>query len=195
LEIRVRVASYDDIFRRMLSVAGSATAWAVTVYRNSAVPFANENDLLTGNGSFNYGGRWNPRSIATVYCSLTPEAAMAEALSHFRYYGWDIADAMPRLFVAIDVSFEKILDLTEGSIRQRLSVSMQRIIADDWRKLQHSGVASLTQMIGKAASLAGLEGLLVPCCSDPTKKNLVWFPRNLSAKSKIAIRKPDELPA
>jgi len=119
---------------------------------------------------------------------------MAEALANFRYYGWDIADAMPRLFVAIDASLERVLDLTDRSIRQRLGVSMQRILADDWRKLQHAGTISLTQMIGQAIATVGMDGLLTPCACDPAKTNLVWFPKNLDDNAKIVIRRADELP-
>lgn len=188
------MASHDDILRRVQLLAGLATAWSGTLYRNSRVRFANEADLLTGTGSRQHGGRWNPKGIAAVYASLTPEAAMAEALSQFRYYGWNIAHAMPRLFVAIDVSLERVLDLTQGSIRQRLGVSAQRMVADDWRKIQWAGAVSLTQMIGQAAATAGLEGLLVPCPSDPASKNLVWFPGNLGRGAKIVVQKADELP-
>jgi RES domain-containing protein len=185
---------YDEILRRVQLLASSACGWTGTVYRNAGLRFAGETDILTGEGSGKRGGRWNPRGIATVYSSLTPEAAMLEALSHFRYYGWDIADAMPRLFVAIDVSLEGVLDLTDGSIRQRLGVSTQRMVADDWRKLQHAGAVSLTQMIGRAAAAAGIEGLLTPCSCDPAKTNIVWFPKNLSGNSKIVIHKANERP-
>lgn len=119
---------------------------------------------------------------------------MAEALGNFRYYGHDIAAALPRVFVAVDISLERVLDLTEGSIRQRLGISLQRMVADDWRVLQRTAEGSLTQMIGKAASAAGLEGLLVTCASGFAGRNMVWFPANLGGKARIVIRKAEELP-
>ena len=58
------------------------------------------------------GGRWNPPgSFRTVYASLDPEIAMKEALATFRYYGWALHDAMPRLFRALDVRLARVASL------------------------------------------------------------------------------------
>ena len=119
---------------------------------------------------------------------------MAEALTHYRYYGFDVADAMPRIFVAVEAALERVLDLADGAVRQRLGISIERITADDWRKQQQPGVISLTQMIGQAVATADVQGLLVPCSLDAREKNLVWFPGNLTGNARITIRKSGELP-
>lgn len=85
--------------------------------------------MLTGEGSRRNGGRWNPKGIAVVYASFTPETAMAETLAHFRYYGFPIEDAMPRTFVAIATDLAAVLDLRDGGVRRRLQVSEGRF----WR--------------------------------------------------------------
>jgi len=41
------------------------------VYRWSEPTYATKEDLLTGEGSRRFGGRWNPRSFATVYAAFT----------------------------------------------------------------------------------------------------------------------------
>lgn len=52
-----------------------------TLYRVSDPTYANTRDLLTGEGSRKYGGRWNkPGSLAVVYLAQSIEGAIAETL-------------------------------------------------------------------------------------------------------------------
>lgn len=165
-----------------------ADSFRGTVYRSSAPGYANAADLLRGTGSQVHGGRCNPpASFSTIYAACTVSTAIAESEAHARYYGWDLADVWPRMLVAVDVQLREVLDLTDGTIRQSLQISEQRMTDDDWRKLNdHAGAESLTQAIGRAAFEAGLEGIIVRACDGG--RNLVWFAKNLKAKSKIAIR-------
>lgn len=95
------VPTFDQLKSRLTRLLPSAVPFADTVYRSSTPRYANETDLITGEGSKRNGGRWNPPGIAVVYASLTPETAMAETLAHNRYYGIPQQDALPRTFVAI----------------------------------------------------------------------------------------------
>ncbi len=148
--------------------------------------------MLTGEGSRTYGGRWNrPRSFATVYASAEDSTALAEAKSTFVYYGLDPSDALPRVLIAIDLNFCKILDLHNPQVHKRLGVSTTRMRADDWRRANAKGTESLTQAIGRAAYLIGAEGLIVPACDG--KKNVVWFPGNLATASNVTIRNENKL--
>ena len=146
-----------DRLERLLS---SATKFSGVAYRSSTPEYATEADLLTGEGSKLYGGRWNPIGIAVVYASLTPETAMAETLAHNRYYGISAEDAMPRTFVAIAAKLHAVLDFRDGNVRRRLQVSQKRILAVDWRKDVRAGREPITQKIGQAAYEAGWEGLI-----------------------------------
>ena len=185
---------YEDVKRRLERLRSRFSPWAGTVYRNCVLQYATNKDLLTGGGSSLYGGRWSPAGIRAVYASLTPETSMAEALSHFRYYGIDVADAMPRVFVAIQVKLTEVLDLTDPDVRRSLNLPVRRMLQEDWRKVQRSGAESRSQMIGRAATAIGLEGLIVPSAAEPTGKNLVCFPDHLAVKSNLAIHKAEELP-
>lgn len=172
----------------MLRLRDEATAIDATVYRSSTPRYANEDDLLTGEGSRREGGRWDPKGIAVVYASLGPETALAETLAHARYYGLPVEDTMPRTFVAIEVRLQTILDLRQGPIRRRLRVSADRILRVDWRNELHLGRRPITQAIGQAASQAGWEGLLVPSAADRLGSNLLVFPGNLLTGSQIRVR-------
>jgi RES domain-containing protein len=187
------VPTSDQLKKRLARLLPSAVAYAMTVFRSSTPKYANEADLLTGEGSRLKGGRWNPIGIAAVYASLTPETAMAEALAHYRYYGVPLRDSMPRTFVAIAVNLQAILDLRDGTVRQRLQVSRDRILTVDWRKEVQAGREPITQAIGRAASEVGLEGLIVPSAADTKGKNVLIFPTNLQPGSNVTVLNADHL--
>src|ERR1700675_2190231 len=111
---------------RLSQLLSTATPLAGSVYRSTTPEYAKETDLLTGEGSRRFGGRWNPIGIAVIYASLTPETAMAEALAHSRYFGIPVEDAMPRTFVAIEARLQSVVDLLSGSVRRRMQVSLAR---------------------------------------------------------------------
>jgi RES domain-containing protein len=94
---------------------------------------------------------------------------------------------MPRTFVAIAVNLQAILDLREGSVRQRLRVSLDRILTVDWRKEVQDARVPITQAIGRAASQVGLEGLIAPSAADPQGDNLLVFPTNLKQGSELRV--------
>jgi RES domain-containing protein len=178
---------------RLRRLLPSTVAFAGTIFRSSTPKYANERDLLTGEGSKNNGGRWNPAGIATVYASLTPETAMAEALAHHRYYGIPAEDAMPRTFVALAVKLQVVLDFRQGFVRHRIRVSLDRILTVDWRRAVRAGREPITQAIGQAAWEVGLEGIIVPSAADPQGHNVVMFPENLRPTSEIRLLNPDRL--
>jgi RES domain-containing protein len=131
--------------------------------------------------------------LAVIYASLTPETAMAESLAHARHYGFPEHSVMPRTFVAISFRLKRVLDLTDGSVRQRLSVSLKRILDTGWRAEMNAGVMPLTQLLGQAAAEAGLEGLLVPSAADLGGRNIVAFPENFVSAKAVVVLSPDKL--
>lgn len=179
----------DELLERLQKSAVTAISFRGVVFRSAAPKYADEKDLLSGGGARLFGARWNPIGIAAVYGAATPELAMAETLAMSRYYGLPIHQAMPRIFVAIDVRVSSIIDLTDGSLRQRLKVSESRMLKADWRKETSLGLVPLTHLIGKAVFDAGFEGLLVHSSTGVDGKNLVIFPENLRANSHLQVRR------
>jgi RES domain-containing protein len=182
----------NQLILRLSQARLPATEFSGTVYRSTTPKFASESDLLTGEGSRRNGGRWNPIGIAVVYASLSPEVAMAETLAHYRYYGIPIEDSMPRTFVAIKTTL-KVIDFRVGTIRQRIRVSLTRLLDIDWRKELREGREPLTHTIGRAAFEIGLEGIIVPSAADSNGTNLLIFPDNLRSVSQIQLLNPDQL--
>ncbi len=177
-------------FRRLMP---QAVAFTDTVFRSCTPRYANETDILTGEGSKRHGGRWNPAGIAMVYASLSPETAMAETLAYFRHYGIPLQQAMPRTFVAIAASLQAVLDLRQGWVRQRLHVAQKQILTVDWRGEMRAGREPITQTIGRAALEAGLEGLIVPSAADRRGHNLLVLPENLRPQSRLMVEQAERL--
>lgn len=184
----------DQLRNRLTRLLPLAQSFSGIGYRSSTPRYASEIDLLTGQGSQRHGGRWNPIGIAVVYLSLSPETAMAETLAHHRYYGISIEAAMPRMFVAVNVKLQRILDLRDGHIRQRLQVSESTILSVDWRKDVQASLAPITQQLGRAAFEVGLEGLVVPSAAGVDGHNLLVFPAHLSLGSTMQVLNASELP-
>jgi len=155
----------------------TAGAFRGTVYRSAEPLYARRAKILTGRGSAKHGGRWNPFGVATVYGSTTPETAMAESVAHLRRYGFDPADAFPRVFVAVELKLSAVIDLTNAATRRKLGISLTTIHNENWRKENARGHETRTQAIGRLSAAAGFEGLIVPACDGG--KNVNWFPTHL----------------
>jgi RES domain-containing protein len=179
--------------RRLQGLTSHVSALDVTAFRSATPRYATETDLLTGEGSRKWGGRWNPPGLAAVYASLTPKTAMAETLAQARYYGWLVEEVMPRTFVAIYFSLKRILDLTDGDIRRRLAFSHKRMIDTEWRAGMATASVALTQAFGQAAAKVGVEGLLVPSAAHSSGQNIVAFPENVKTPSSVVVLAPHKL--
>jgi hypothetical protein len=71
------------------------------------------NDILSGHGAYQAGGRWNAPGIYAIYGSLEPGLAADESFNFLlRHFGWQSRDVPPRMLVGIRVSLRAVLDLT-----------------------------------------------------------------------------------
>lgn len=166
--------------------AHRASPWSGEVFRSAAPRYSGIRDMVTGVGSAHLGGRWNPpRSFRTVYASLDPETAMSESMATFRYYGLPPHSALPRLFRVLSLELAAVLDLREIPLANPLPFWVRKGLREDWRALQDRGRESTSQAIGRAAHLAGLEGLIVPSRASSKGYNAALFPDNLQPGSRI----------
>jgi RES domain-containing protein len=182
-----------DLDKRFARLLRRAVALGGTVYRSTAPKYANSSDLLSGEGSRRNGARWNPIAVAAVYGSFTPQTALEESLAHANYYRLPVHSSMPRTFVAIDFNLKAVVDLTDGRNRQVLAISERRLLTCDWRAELKLGKAPITQEVGRVASRAGVEAILVRSAADRTGQNLVVFVDNLRPGSSLAVIAPDRL--
>jgi RES domain-containing protein len=102
----VDVSPHPDFDRILEAMRGCrGTPWAGIGYRSASPRYVSATDLISGFGSQLHGARWNPKgAFSAVYASLDLEIAMRETLAHHRYYGIPLHRALPRTFVAIELS-------------------------------------------------------------------------------------------
>ncbi len=179
----------EATFKKLLKFA---IPFAGTIFRSVSVRHSRLSDISSGEGSFRFGGRWNPPGIRANYGSLTPETAMAETLASARYHGFAVHTAMPRVFVAMEASLSRILDLSDPQVLRTAKVSTGSLVKVDWRTEMDSGKTPITQAIGKLAAFHQLEALLVPSAAALGQLNLVTFVDNLQPGSQLEVLSPDE---
>jgi RES domain-containing protein len=185
----------DRLRHALERCATRAVDWTGVVYRSASLRYANKDDLLTGVGSKTAGARWNPpKSFPTVYSSLDPHTALDEVLAHFRYYGFPIESAMPRVTVSVRVRLARVLDVTDGKTRSVLRVSERRILEETWREEQKAGREALTQALGRIGHELAWEAFLVPSAARRGGVNLIVFTANLSPRSSLEIINVGHLP-
>jgi len=167
--------------------------WSGIAFRSTAFRYQRAEEILSGEGSRRFGGRWNPRGeFAAVYASLDLETAMAEALAHFRYYHLPDRGLTPRVFWTVEARLRLVLDLRSQQLRRHLPASLAALRTEDWRRRAASPEGSITQALGRATFQAGIEGLLVPSTARPGGINLVVFPANLLPRSVLRVERAPE---
>lgn len=162
-----------------------------TVYRFVNPLFSKTDDVINGKGGLVADGRWNRSGCFPVtYTSMSPTTALAEMLSHVRYFALPTHKALPKVLVALHVQVRKSLDLRGGALRQRLSLSLNTVLTTDWIRENQSGFPAITQAWGTAFCQAGVEALVVSSAADPSGANVVIFPENLLSSSRYELLNP-----
>lgn len=185
----------DSLRRGIERCLAHATPLSGTMYRAVATKYANSSDLLTGAGAKIHGGRWNPPGLfCAVYGSLAHHAALAETVGTYGQYKIPLEQRLPLVLVGIKFQLQRVLDLTDGKIRQHLGVSEERMLEADWQTAQANNGEGLTQGLGRLTWEGKIEALLVSSARFKKEKNLVIFPDQLSKPSLLKIVNPHELP-
>jgi len=120
-------------------------------------------------GALEHGGRYNPRrEFGALYLSESPAACRAEMR---RRPGVRVQYWHARLKVRV----AKALDLTDPVTRDKLGITEQVLVSDDW---------TMTQDLGRAARRAGFNAIIVPSAAGK-HHNLVIF-KDLLSGSEVA---------
>lgn len=133
-----------------------------------------ENEILSIQGSLEYGGRYNPKNeFGILYLGQTEEVCKAEKERAIK----DLHFLKPQLIAKINLKLEKVLDLTNPENLKMLGISEKDLVQKDY---------DIPQMIGKLAKKTKYEALLVPSITGKGK-NLAIFMDNLSKTSIVEI--------
>jgi RES domain-containing protein len=138
-----------DLFDRIADCMPLAAKLKASALRSVGVKYANEGDLISGDGASYNGGRWNPRGVRAIYASLDPVTAVKESYQEFLKYGFTASNIRPRVMAGIRVNVRRLLDLTDARIRRRLGFTLGELTGEDWHSIQSAGGESWTQAIGE----------------------------------------------
>jgi RES domain-containing protein len=163
-------------------------------YRVAGPRHTTAKDIVSGEGAFIAGGRWNPiGEMKVVYLSQEPETATAESLEHFRYHHLPVSRALPKVIVAVAVRIDRLLDLTDRNVVAGLPIPMSELLAEDWRALMVGHAEAGAQAVGSAAFAAGIQGLKVPSKPAPNGINFVVFPENFTRGCRLEVLNASDL--
>lgn len=153
---------------------GAAHA-AVVAWRLDAVNYASSWD--SGIGAELMGGRWNPKGVRAVYCSLDPATTILESAVH---RGFRVLDTHPFVLTSMEV-----LDLSN------IAVVVPSVIAAINPAWLHSGVPSAGQQAWGADMLAKHDFVVLPSMVSSHSWNLIF--RADRAVAKYKFRSVDRL--
>ena len=168
--------------------------WQGASYRVTTLDYPRPASILSGEGSFLFGGRWNaPGAFRAVYGSTSDVVAVAESRANAEYAGMPYPFRTPRLLVAIEFDLRRVLDLTTAEARDALGITFDEFRDEDWRKMEAAGTESCTQAFGRAAYEIGANAILVPSARVPDGVNIAYFPENLEQSAEATICEPEKL--
>jgi RES domain-containing protein len=182
-----------ELFKKIANCLPNAVSLKANVFRSAGVKYANEQDIISGDGASQFGGRWNRRGIRAIYLSLDLMTAVKESYQAFLESGFNSSSIRPRVMAGAELNVRSLLDLTDAKIRKVLGFTLVDLTGEDWHAIQDEGEESWTQAISRGAKLAGFEGLIVPSARNHRGKNVVLFPENLPPGS-VELMAKKELP-
>ena len=185
---------YTTFLAELKNLKHLFSQWEGLLFRASGLPYAQAAKLLDGKGSLTHGGRWSAAgAFPAVNLSTAQETAIAESGASFTYYNFAPSDVRPKVLVAVRATFSKVLDLVAPKgLRTKTWLELDKLLAEDWHKVNDRDHESQSQAFGRAAHALGAEALLVPSARVRGGMNLVYFPESLSRDSKVAILGEDE---
>lgn len=163
------------------------------VYRAVAPRWAHPNYLINGEGGFKHPGRWIAARVARmVYASFAESTALKESRGNLKFYRISQPVPQPRTLVCIGIRLQQCIEISRTNLSQ-IGLTADEILDEDWRSQSGRGQPCLSQWIGQCAFEAPVEAVVVPSAVDGRAKNLLWFPENLLASSKVWISGEEEL--
>jgi RES domain-containing protein len=135
-------------------------------------------DPLSGEGAKRHGGRFNPKGMAALYCTLDPVTAVREVSQ----IGQPL---QPTILVSFQADVDPVFDATDPSALAGQDVTPDMLAANDWRVHMAAGRDAPTQRLARHLHEAGFAGMLAPSyarMAPPQARNLIlwrWSPETL----------------
>ena len=108
---------YAEFVHRIRILSPSPTHWAGLTFRSVKLEHANPDEILSGEGSRKFGGRWNaPETFPVIYSSTRPGTAVEEAFQLASDYELSPEDLKPRITCGIEWDLARVIDLTQSKL-------------------------------------------------------------------------------
>lgn len=143
-----------------------------------------EDEILSTQGSFAYGGYNPPGEFGTLYLGKSVGVCKAERVRKIKDFL-----LIPQVEGKIKVSYEKVLDLTDPGTLKTLGIKKEEILREE-----RDGGWNLTWEIARLAYQCEIEAILAPSISG-AGNNLIIFDKYLrSGKIKLVSKHQEEIP-
>jgi RES domain-containing protein len=135
-------------------------------------------DPLSGEGARRYGGRFNPKGVPALYCTLDPVTAVREVSQ----IGQPL---QPTILVSFHADIDPVFDATDSQALAGQGMTPEALAANDWRTHLAKGQEAPTQRFARRLAQAGYAGMLAPSyarLAPPQARNLIlwrWSPDTL----------------
>jgi RES domain-containing protein len=185
-------ARYSEFVYRLGKFSPKPAPWTGVTFRSVELEHGSSEQILSGEGSWKYGGRWNaPETFPVIYSSTGPGTAVEEAYQLAQDYDLSPDDLKPRLTCGIEWNLSRVIDLTGSNLAPWLK--LPDWMQENFSRINESGSETLCQALGRAARNSGVSALIYPSARVARGVNLVTFRDRLRAAETVRLLGEEEL--
>jgi RES domain len=183
---------YAEFVHRIGTLSPRPARWAGVTFRSVELEHANPDEILSGEGSRRFGGRWNaPETFPVIYSSTRPGTAIEEAFQLASDYDLSPEDLKPRITCGIEWDLARVIDLTQSKLPAWLK--LKTWMQEDFLHINDSGFETLCQSFGRAARNSMISAILCLSARVEDGVNLVVFRDRLRRNETMRLLGEDEL--
>jgi RES domain-containing protein len=183
---------YAEFASRLRGISPAPAPWQGVAFRSVALEYAKPEEIMSGEGSLKFGGRWNaPGTFSVVYASTRPGTAVEEAFHLASEYEFVPNDLKPRLTCGIEWKLARVLDLTNRNLPAWLK--LERWMQEDFARINDHDSETLCQALGRAARNLGISAILYPSARVTDGVNLAVFRNRLRKEETMRLLGEGEL--
>ena len=183
---------YAEFLSQIRNMSPRPTPWTGVTFRSVELEHAAPGQILSGEGSLKFGGRWNaPGSFPVIYSSTRPGTATEEAFQLAAEYELAPDDLKPRITCGIEWNLSRVIDLMRGDLPSWLKLA--NWMKENFSKINDGGFETLCQAFGRALGNSGANALICPSARMPDGINLVVFRDRLRAADRMRLLGEEEL--